>query len=273
MAGTAAPPPADGGVDRAAVPEVPLVLLVNDDGIGAIGLQKLRAAAGTLSAHVVTVAPAAERSGAGHSISLAAPLRVRQTAAEEFVVDGTPVDCVALALSELLDRPPDLVVSGVNRGPNLADDILYSGTCGAAREAAARGIPAVAVSLVALPGQVDQWAAVDRFLPGLLAWAGAHRRGFLNINIPGVPADHVAGTVFTRVGSYPGIRLRGRPGRDPRDLPYWWMQLDYPSGPFPPGTDIAAVDEGFISITPLQVALTDEQHLAQLHGDQQGSMV
>lgn len=239
----------------------PRVLLVNDDGIGAIGLDKLRAAAASISDDVWVVAPAAERSGAAHSISLAVPLRVRQFADHEFAVDGTPVDCIAIALGEILDRKPDLVLSGVNRGPNLADDVLYSGTCGAAREAAQRGLPAIAVSLVAVAGEQDEWGGVEAHLPGLLARLSGSP-GLLNVNIPGLPAERIAGTRITRVGAYPGTRLRAVRGLDPRDLPYWWMHLKYPAGPFPEGTDIAAIDEGYISVSPLRVDMTDHSRLA-----------
>lgn len=166
----------------------PRLLLVNDDGAGAIGLQKLKAAADTVSGDVWIVAPATERSGASHAISLTQPIRARVLGTREFAVDGSPVDCVALALSALLDRPPDLVLSGVNRGPNLAGDILYSGTCGAAREAALRGIPAAALSVAAVPGKSDEWGGVDGHLAPLLAQlANARVTAFLIHQLP-VPA-------------------------------------------------------------------------------------
>jgi 5'-nucleotidase len=167
----------------------PRLLLVNDDGVGAIGLQKLKVAAGTVSDDVWTVAPAAERSGASHAISLTQPVRARVIGEREFAVDGSPVDCVALALSALLDHPPDLVLSGVNRGPNLAGDILYSGTCGAAREAALRGIPSAALSVAAIPGKDDDWGGVDAHLaPLLVQLATARISAFLNINFPSLPS-------------------------------------------------------------------------------------
>ena len=193
----------------------PRLLLVNDDGAGATGLQKLKAAADTVSDDVWIVAPATERSGASHAISLTQPIRARALGMREFAVDGSPVDCVALALSALLDRPPDLVLSGVNRGPNLAGDILYSGTCGAAREAALRGIPAAALSVAAVPGKADEWGGVDGYLAPLLAQlARARVAAFLNINFPALPARAIAGTQVTRAGSYPADRFTARPGRD-----------------------------------------------------------
>jgi len=243
----------------------PRLLLVNDDGVGAIGLQRLAAAAHTVSDDVWTVAPDAERSGASHAISLTQPIRTRQLGEREFAVDGTPVDCVALALSELLDAPPDLVLSGVNRGPNLGGDILYSGTCGAAREAALRGIPAVALSVASVPGKQDDWGGVDKYLAPLLSQLVAARFStFLNINFPSTPADGIAGTQVTRVGSYPGNRFTAHLGRDPRDLPYWWLELNYTIGPAAAGTDIAAIHDGFISITPLRVDMTDDAWLTDL---------
>ena len=245
----------------------PRLLLVNDDGAGAIGLQKLKAAADTVSDDVWIVAPSTERSGASHAISLTQPVRARVLGTREFAVDGSPVDCVALALSALLDRPPDLVLSGVNRGPNLAGDILYSGTCGAAREAALRGIPAAALSVAAVPGKADEWGGVDGHLPPLLAQlARARVTAFLNINFPSLPARAIAGTQVTRAGSYPADRFTARPGRDPRDRPYWWLELRHPLSPGQPGTDITAVHDGFISITPLRADMTDDAWLTDLAG-------
>jgi 5'-nucleotidase len=243
----------------------PRLLLVNDDGVGAIGLQKLQAAAAAVSDDVWTVAPAAERSGNSHAISLTQPLRVRQLGEREFAVDGSPVDCVALALSALLDRPPDLVLSGVNRGPNLAGDILYSGTCGAAREAALRGFPAAALSVASVPGKVDDWRGVDAYLPALVSQLMAARVStFLNINFPSGPADEIAGTQVTRAGSYPPDRFTAHPGEDPRGEPYWWLELGYPMESGAPGTDLAAIHGGFISITPLRADMTDDAWLTDL---------
>lgn len=243
----------------------PRLLLVNDDGVGAIGLQKLQAAAGSVSDDVWTVAPASERSGNSHAISLTQPLRARQLSEREFAVDGTPVDCVALALSALLDRPPDLVLSGVNRGPNLAGDILYSGTCGAAREAALRGFPAAALSVAAIPGKEDDWGGVDGYLPALVSQLLAARVStFLNINFPSLPAHEIAGTQVTRAGSYPSDRFTAHQGEDPRGVPYWWLALEYPLGAGTPGTDLAAVGAGFISITPLRADMTDDAWLTDL---------
>ena len=245
----------------------PRLLLVNDDGAGATGLQKLKAAADTVSDDVWIVAPATERSGASHAISLTQPIRARALGTREFAVDGSPVDCVALALSALLDRPPDLVLSGVNRGPNLAGDILYSGTCGAAREAALRGIPGAALSVAAVPGKADEWGGVDGYLAPLLAQlARARVAAFLNINFPALPARAIAGTQVTRAGSYPADRFTARPGRDPRGLPYWWLELRHPLSPGQPGTDITAVHDGFISITPLRTDMTDDVWLTDLAG-------
>jgi 5'-nucleotidase len=238
------------------------VLLVNDDGVGATGLDLLAAAATAVSDDVWVVAPASERSGASQSISLTNPLRARRLGDRLFAVDGTPVDCVVLALCELLDRPPDLVLSGVNRGPNLADDIAYSGTCGAAQEAARRGIQAVALSLAVLPGGPEEWGCVQAALPEVL-----HRvttsdvPRFLNVNFPSVPAAGPVEFASTRVGTYPVDRFSVTAGRDPRGTPYWWLRLGYPPDPGAPGTDVAAVRSGKVSVTPLRADLTDEQRV------------
>lgn len=243
----------------------PRLLLVNYDGVGAVGLTKLQAAARTISDDVWTVAPAAERSGASHAISLTLPIRARRLGDREYAVDGTPVDCVAVALGALVGPAPDFVLSGVNRGPNLADDIVYSGTCGAAREAALRGIPSMALSLTSVPHQDDDWGGVDAHLAPLLATLIAvHSHGFLNINFPSRRADAIAGTRVTRVGTYPPDRLIPRPGTDPRNVPYWWLELEYPIGAGPAGTDISAVSDGFISVTPIRADLTDDTALEGL---------
>jgi 5'-nucleotidase len=238
------------------------VLLVNDDGVGATGLDLLTAAVADLSDDVWVVAPASERSGASQSISLATPLRARRLGERLFAVDGTPVDCVVLALCELLDRPPDLVLSGVNRGANLADDIAYSGTCGAAQEAARRGIPAVALSLAVLPGGVEEWGCTRAALPEVLRRITASDvPGFLNVNFPSVPASGPVEFETTRVGSYPVDRFSVTPGQDPRGVPYWWLKLGYPTDPGTAGTDIACVSAGKVSVTPLRADLTDEQRV------------
>ncbi len=243
----------------------PRLLLVNDDGVGAIGLQKLQAAADSVSDDVWTVAPAAERSGASNSISLTQPLRARQLSERECAGAGTPGDGGALALRALLARPPDLGLSGVNRGPNLAGDILYSGTCGAAREAALRGLPAAALSVASVPGKEDDWGGVDGYLPPLVSQLLAARVStFLNINFPSRPANEIAGTQVTRAGSYPPDRFTAHPGEDPRGVPYWWLELQYPFKSGAPGTDLAAVGAGYISITPLRADMTDDAWLTDL---------
>lgn len=242
----------------------PRLLLVNDDGVGAHGLLKLQAAAAQITDDVWTVAPVAERSGASHAISLTNPIRARQVDDREYAVNGTPVDCIAIAIGALMDQPPDMVLSGVNRGPNLAGDIIYSGTCGAAREAALRGIPAVALSMASVPGEDDDWGGVDVHLAPLLARLVAAPAAFVNVNFPSRPASEIGGTRVTRLGSYPANRLTPHPGTDPRDVPYWWLELRYPIAAGPADTDISAVHAGFISITPLRADMTDDAALSGL---------
>lgn len=238
---------------------------MNDDGVGATGLELLTTAALTLSDDLWTVAPAGEKSGAAHSITITQPLRVHQLSDRVFSVDGTPVDCVALALAGILDRRPDIVLSGVNRGPNMADDIAYSGTCGAAREAAGRGIPAISLSLALVPGGHADWSSVRHHLPDILGrLCNEQIGGFVNVNFPAIPSAEILGTKITTVGRYPGTRFVSAAGRDPRQLPYRWLELQYPAGPFPAGTDIAAVDNHYISVTPMRVDLTDEEKLTSL---------
>lgn len=241
------------------------VLLVNDDGVGAPGLRLLTDAARRLSDDVWVVAPASERSGASQSISFTTPIRARRLDDREWAVDGTPADCVVLALGELLDDAPELVLSGVNRGPNLADDILYSGTCGAAREAARRGIPAVSLSLAVVPGGPEDWGCVEAMLPEVLGKAvDSGFAGLLNVNFPSVPAQPDTQIAVTSVGAYPVDRLTVRGGADPRGVPYWWLQLGYPQVTASDDTDISAVSRGLVSVTPLRMDLTDERWLPDL---------
>ncbi|MCW2819805.1 MAG: 5/3-nucleotidase SurE, partial [Marmoricola sp.] len=174
-------------------------------------------------------------------------------------------DCVVLALGELLDDAPDLVLSGVNRGPNMADDIVYSGTCGAAREAARRGIPAMALSLAVVPGGDEDWGCVEAMLPEVLQRTiDSGVAGFLNVNFPSLPGLGTTGVAVTSVGSYPADRVSVRKAEDPRGVAYWWLRLGYPAGSALPGTDINAVQDGLVSITPLRIDPTDERRLPGL---------
>jgi 5'-nucleotidase len=240
------------------------LLLSNDDGIGAAGLAALVAAVADLG-EVWVVAPEQEQSGTSHSLSLHHPLRVRPLEApRRFAVDGTPADCVYLAVNHLMkDQRPDLVLSGINHGPNLADDVIYSGTVAAAMEGALLNVPAMAFSLVTR--RTFQFADAARFARALVQAALARqlpRRMLLNVNIPAYPP--VTGYQVTRLGQHSyGADVIEK--ADPRGRPYYWIGGTGYEHVKASGTDVTAVlDDRMVSITPIQLDLTDAAGLDAL---------
>lgn len=239
------------------------ILLTNDDGIHAPGLALLEEIAGQLSDDVWICAPAEEQSGAGHSLTLHSPVRLKEHAPKRFSVSGTPTDSVNLALRKLFaDKMPDLVLSGVNAGENLADDITYSGTASAAMEAALAGIPAIALSQAQRSGgpsgddafaATKGWAA--KVLQPLISMQMA-RRTLININFPSLTAEAVKGIRPTRQGFHDYGRGALIEGTDPRGRPYFWFGLNDVEHTLDHGTDLEAIEDGYISVTPLQLDLT-----------------
>lgn len=247
------------------------ILLTNDDGIDARGLTVLETIARAFSDDIIVVAPSEEQSGAGHSLTLNRPVRIRRHGDARFSVTGTPTDSVMVALLELTrDRRPDLILSGVNRGANLGEDVTYSGTVSAAMEGALAGIPSIALSQVhardtggthipfdaALAwGEHVLRPLIDRpFVPGTL----------VNVNFPALAADAVKGV---RVVSQ-GIRDYGRgtlvKGTDPRGFPYYWFGLAPTVHTPAHATDLEAIDDGYIAVTPLHLDLTHGPSLEAL---------
>lgn len=245
------------------------ILIVNDDGIQSKGLSLLEQAAKALGGEVWIVAPDEERSGASQSISLSSPLRVRQLDERRFAVKGTPADCVLYGICNLLrEERPTLVLSGVNHGENLADDLAYSGTSGAAMEAGQFGIPAIAFSQVRELGQMPNFDTTERHLEPVLRKLvhGEWTEGLVyNVNFPAVLGGLVSG-----VRVVPAGRRARRPfypvqGKDGRNIPYYWVHVDYAHDvPAMPGTDLAAIRERAISITPLRRNPTDDAVLDRL---------
>jgi 5'-nucleotidase len=210
---------------------------------------------------IYTVAPDRAQSSMSHALTLHRPLRVQELAPRRLSVDGTPVDCVKLALSGLLPVRPDLVISGINQGPNLGDDILYSGTVSAAIEGALLGIPAIAVSLVTFKDFDFRIAAeftatlVERIIE-----SGIAPKTLLNVNVPLLPKSQLKGWRLTRMGKrHYSENIVER--IDPRGSKYYWIGGDDLGFADEDGTDCKAVHEGYISVTPLQVDLTDHQLL------------
>ena len=233
------------------------ILISNDDGFRAEGIQRLRAALATL-ADVTVVAPDRNRSGASNSLTLDVPLRVFESEPGVYFVPGTPTDCVHLAISGLFDFEHDMVVSGVNDGPNLGDDVLYSGTVAAAVEGRFLGLPTIAVSLCSGTGgggHFDTGAEVARRLVAQLLRQPLDATLILNVNVPDVPFGQLRGFRASRLG----FRHRSAPvmrAQDPRGRTVYWVGPAGAEQDAGPGTDFDAVAQGYVSVTPLQVDLT-----------------
>ncbi len=237
------------------------ILLSNDDGYFAPGLAALAAALEGLGTLTV-VAPERDRSGASNSLTLDRPLSVRRSANGFLFVDGTPTDCVHLAVTGLLDELPDIVVSGINLGANMGDDTIYSGTVAAASEGYLLGIPSIAVSLTSKEGRHYATAAsVARELVESCARRPAPRPLLLNVNVPDVPLAALAGREVTRLGKR--HKAEGVVETvNPRGQTVYWIGAAGEAQDAGPGTDFNAVAAGRVSITPLQMDLTHAQQIA-----------
>ncbi len=246
------------------------ILITNDDGINAPGIYVLEKIAAKFSDDIWIVAPAEEQSGAGHSLTLTKPIRLRQHAARRFSVTGTPTDAVTMALRKVLDSPPDLILSGVNRGANLGDDITYSGTVSAAMEGALAGIPSIALSQVYSREDAGSDVSFDaaehwgeKVLAPLVDSAFAQRT-LVNVNFPPLAAKEVKGIRVVRQGFHDYSRGTLVENVDPRGFPYFWFGLH--GIEHTPGheTDLEAIADGYVSVTPLQLDLTHRESLIQL---------
>jgi 5'-nucleotidase len=239
------------------------ILLSNDDGYLAPGLACLARALAS-QAHIDVVAPERDRSGASNSLTLTQPLRVQKGENGFYYVDGTPTDCVHLAITGLLDTEPDMVIAGINRGANLGDDVIYSGTVAAAMEGRFLGLPAIAVSLAGKAGTHFETAAevVLRLLDKLQR-DPLPADTILNVNVPDVPLEQLAGYEATRLGhrhkAEPVIRAA-----DPHGNPVYWVGAPGSEADAGQGTDFYAVRHHAVSITPLHVDLTRYTALEQV---------
>ncbi|NCA69065.1 MAG: 5'/3'-nucleotidase SurE [Sphingobacteriia bacterium] len=231
------------------------ILISNDDGYQSPGLVMLADALSELG-EVVVVAPERDRSGASNSLTLDVPLRANRMGNGYFRVDGTPTDCVHLALTGLFDVTPDIVVSGINHGPNLGDDVLYSGTVAAATEGRFLGLPAIAISMSTHePQHLETGAAVAVRLVKRLQEEPLESSIILNVNVPDVSYGQIKGFVATRLGH----RHKAEsviPALDPRGRRIYWVGPAGPEQDAGPGTDFHAIRAGYVSITPLQVDQT-----------------
>jgi 5'-nucleotidase len=241
------------------------ILVSNDDGYRAEGIQRLRAALATL-AEVTVVAPDRNRSGASNSLTLDVPLRVFEAEPGVYFVPGTPTDCVHLAISGLFDFEHDMVVSGINDGANLGDDVLYSGTVAAAVEGRFLGLPTIAVSLCtsgAAGGHFETGAEVARLLVTHLLKSPLQRALILNVNVPDVPFAQLKGFRASRLG-YRHRSAAVMKAQDPRGRAVYWVGPAGAEQDAGPGTDFDTIAQGFVSVTPLQVDLTRHAALPEV---------
>lgn len=247
------------------------ILITNDDGIHAPGIAVLEEIARCISDDVWVVAPDQEKSGAGHSVSLTQPLRSRQLDARRYQVSGTPTDCVLMAVLEFMtDGPPTLVLSGVNAGANLAEDVTYSGTIAAAMEGTQLGIRSIALSQIRGPDGQPDFAPARHHGPALLEHLLALEEwpagSFINVNFPHVAATAISGVRLTRQGQRPPGSFAIDARIDARNQPYYWVKLAYTAGNALPETDLHAIADNAISVTPLRMDLTDHDWRRRLAG-------
>ena len=246
------------------------ILLTNDDGVHAPGLEVLEAIARQFTDDIWICAPDEEQSGMGHALTLTRPVRLRKHGKRKFSVTGTPTDSVTMGLRKIVEAEPDVILSGVNRGANLGDDITYSGTVSAAIEGALAGIRSIALSQVTRrDGDADAdtfdaargWGA--KVLAPLLD-APLPERTLVNVNFPPLATADVKGIRAVRQGFHDYSRGTVVEGRDPRGFRYYWFGLQAIEHTLDHGTDLEAIDEGFVSVTPLQLDLTHHSSLGAL---------
>lgn len=239
------------------------ILLSNDDGYQAPGLRALAAELSHI-AEIVVVAPERDRSGASNSLTLDLPIRAHTEPDGVIRVDGTPTDCVHLAITGLLDEEPDMVIAGINNGANMGDDVLYSGTVAAATEGRFLGLPAIAVSMSSHgPRHFATGARVAREMVERLQRDPLPADTILNVNVPDLPYDELKGFRATRLGHRHKAEAVVK-SRDPRGRTIYWVGPAGAEADAGPGTDFHAVREGYVSVTPLQVDLTRHGALAQI---------
>ncbi|NWG26156.1 MAG: 5'/3'-nucleotidase SurE [Pseudorhodoplanes sp.] len=247
------------------------ILVTNDDGIHARGLEICEEIARELSDDVWIVAPEIDNSGVSHSLSLNDPLRLRDIGDKRYAVKGTPTDCVIMAVRHIIrDKAPDLVLSGVNRGSNVAEDVSYSGTVAGAMEGTVLGIPSIALSQAYGPGGRDNphWETARTHAPALvrrILETKIPRDVLVNVNFPDCTPDAVQGIAITSQGKRDQEMLRIDPRFDGRGNPYFWLAFarkGKPAGGH--GTDLAAMAEKRISVTPLRLDMTDEPFMTTL---------
>ena len=244
------------------------ILVTNDDGIHAPGLKVLEKIARQLSRDVWVAAPEFEQSGASHSLTLTMPLRIRRISRRRFAVRGTPTDCVMLALRKLVaGRQPDLVLSGVNRGANLAEDVTYSGTIAAAMEGTLLGVPSIALSQTYGDHASVPWDTAAHHGPGIvrrLVEVGWPAHVLMNVNFPDCRHGEVRGVRLSRQGHRDTSELFIDERLDARQQAYYWIGFRRQESPVAPDSDLAAVRDNHVAVTPLHLDLTEDRLLKAL---------
>jgi 5'-nucleotidase len=244
------------------------ILVTNDDGIHGPGLAALENIARSISDDVWVVAPDEERSGAGHAITISNPLRYRRIDERHFEVTGTPTDCVVMAVRKIMPAMPDLILSGVNRGSNIADDVTYSGTIAAAMEGTQLGIKSIALSqITGMYGNGESFAVAEKFGADIVQKLIAMDFGpgtFMNVNFPDCRVEDMSGVDVTMQGKRDQNHLLIDERMDNRGNPYYWISFARERGTPPAGTDIAAVFNKRISVTPLHMNLTQVEAMLAL---------
>jgi len=243
------------------------VLISNDDGINAPGIEVLERIAHEVAREVWVVAPETEQSATSHSLTCRRPLRIRQVSERRFAVDGSPTDSVLVGMREVLQQnPPDIVLSGVNRGANICDDVTYSGTVAAAMEGTLLGVPSIALSLATEGSRDVRWETVEHWAPDILrrlTGIGWPENVLINVNFPNIPTDAVTGISMTSQGI-------GKAGQgmtkdvDPHGDVIFWLGTDSHDKRFREGNDVEAIKRGEVSVTPLSLDLTHRPTLEAL---------
>ena len=247
------------------------ILVTNDDGIHAEGLDVCEKIAREISDDVWVIAPEYDQSGVAHSLSLNDPLRLRQVAERRFAVRGTPTDCVIMGARHVLNgKGPDLLLSGVNRGRNAGEDVIYSGTVAGAIEGTVIGVPSLALSqaYASRSGRPPYWETSLRHAPDIIrrvVKAGMPRDVLINVNFPDCPPDDVRRIAVTAQGRRGQERLQIDERKDGRGNPYYWIAyVRHGFVKAPEGTDLAALEDHCIAVTPLRLNMTDEPYMTQL---------
>lgn len=246
------------------------ILITNDDGIDAPGIKLLEEIVQEFTDDVWVVAPDHEKSGASHSVSLHVPIRLRQISEKAYAVLGTPTDCVLMAFYEIMqERKPTIVLSGINSGANLAEDVTYSGTIAAAMEGTLLGVRSIAISVVRAIDGLANWDGARKYAPRLLEkllgaseWPAG---SFININFPDCGAD-ISGIRVTHQGQRPPGAFSIDARVDNRRVPYYWVKISYPQGALVADSDLHAIHEKAVSVTPIQLDYTDYTWQGRLHG-------